>query len=166
MYAIPNTIKLLVFGYGNPGRGDDILGHKLVDDIEALGLHQVYCQSTIQLQIEHVTDLTEYDQVLFVDADFACSAPYHLSPVLPKKDNSYTTHTMTPAALLYLYSQNYHTAPPSVSLLRIRGYKFELGAPLSAKAETNLKAATEQAIHICRSRNLENELQKVLTHMQ
>jgi Ni,Fe-hydrogenase maturation factor len=34
--------KLLVFGYGNPGRGDDILGPKLAESIETLNLYQVF----------------------------------------------------------------------------------------------------------------------------
>ncbi|MGG7054264.1 hydrogenase maturation protease [Nitrosomonas sp. ANs5] len=147
--------KLLVFGYGNPGRGDDMLGPKLVERIEALGLEQVCCQNDMQLQIEHVTDLDAHDQVLFIDADCSCYPPYKYSRVLPVKDNSYSTHAMTPAALLYLYTQHFRTAPPKVFLLQIRGYRFDLGATLSAGAAANLEIASQWAIQACKARNLE-----------
>jgi hydrogenase maturation protease len=149
--------KLLVFGYGNPGRGDDILGLKLVESIEAFNLNQVYCQNDMQLQIEHATDLAAYDQVLFIDADYSCNTPYKVSQVQPAKDNSYTTHAMTPAALLYLYIQNYEAAPPKVFLLQIRGYKFELGDSLSARATENLKIATKWAAQACHTRSFEEK---------
>jgi len=152
--------KLLVFGYGNPGRGDDILGPKLAESIEALNLYQVDCQNDMQLQIEHVTDLAAYDQVLFVDADCSCNAPYKVSQVQPAKDNSYTTHAMTPAALLYLYSQNYEAAPPKVFLLQIRGYKFELGGSLSTRATQNLMIATTWAVQACNTNNFEEKPQE------
>lgn len=105
-------------------------------------LHQIYCQNNVQLQIEHVIDPATYDQVLFVDADCSYVAPYKVSQVQPAKDSSYSTHAITPAALLYLHSQNYEAAPPKVFLLLIRGYKYELGGSLSARATKNLKIAT------------------------
>ena len=143
-----------------------MLGPKMAEFIEALNLNQVYCQNDMQLQIEHVTDLAAYDQVLFVDADCSCNAPYKVSQVQPVKDNSYTTHAMTPAALLYLYSQNYEAAPPEVFLLQIRGYEFELGGSLSVRATENLKNATTWAAQACNTRSFEEKLQENPVHAQ
>lgn len=56
-------------------------------------------------------------------------------------DHSYTSHAMTPFALLHAYRQVYGTDAPPCFLLRIRGYRFELGASLSRKAEANLERA-------------------------
>lgn len=143
--------KLLLFGYGNPGCGDDALGPLLIERIAALQLEGVECQNDMQLQVEHVTDLAACDQVLFIDADMSCSVPYELEQLSSARDDSYTSHAMNPTALLHAYRQVYHQSPPPAFLLRIRGYDFELGDPLSTLANTNLAAATEQVIEICKS---------------
>lgn len=146
--------KLLLFGYGNPGRGDDALGPNLVDRISLLEFSHVECQSDMQLQIEHVTDLTECTQALFIDADLSCKEPFVYSKVTAEKDDNYTTHAMAPSSLLHVYQEVYGFAAPPTFLLRIRGYNFELGAPLSIKAATNLEIAVELVSRLCRMGNL------------
>jgi hydrogenase maturation protease len=146
--------KLLLFGYGNPGCGDDALGPLLIERIAAMQLEGVECQNDMQLQVEHVTDLADCTQVLFVDADMSCSEPYELEQLSAVRDDSYTSHAMNPTALLHAYYQVYHQAPPLAFLLRIRGYNFELGDPLSARAAANLSAATGQVIELCKAGQL------------
>lgn len=136
--------KLLLFGYGNPGRGDDALGPLLIERMNHLKLTGVTCLVDMQLLIEHATDLTEFDQIIFVDADMSCGEPFEFSTVHAGKDNSYTSHTLTPAALLFVYLQIYQHAAPPAFLLRIRGYHFGLGEALSARASVNLEAAIKQ----------------------
>src|ERR1035437_10507184 len=97
--------KLLLFGYGNPGRGDDALGPELIWRIAQLHLADVECQNDMQLQVEHVTDLAACAQVLFVDADMSCAEPYDFSEISPVRDDSYTSHAMNPTALLHAYRQ-------------------------------------------------------------
>jgi len=140
--------KLLLFGYGNPGRGDDGLGPELVEHIAQAQFSDVECQNDMQLQLEHVTDLAECDQVLFIDADMSCVDPFYFSEISAAKDNSFTSHAMNPAALLHAYRQVYGKVPPSAFLLRIRGYDFELGDPLSDKAMVNLEAATKLVVEL------------------
>lgn len=136
--------KLLLFGYGNPGCGDDALGPLLIEHTNHLKLTDVACLVDMQLLIEHATDLTGFDQIIFVDADMSCGEPFEFSAVHAGKDNSYTSHTLTPAALLFVYLQIYQHAAPPAFLLRIRGYHFELGEALSARASVNLEAAIKQ----------------------
>ncbi|WP_292993133.1 hydrogenase maturation protease [Nitrosomonas sp.] len=136
--------KLLLFGYGNPGRGDDALGPLLIEHINHLELADITCLVDMQLLIEHATDLAGFDQILFVDADMSCVEPFEFSALHAGKDSSYTSHTLTPAALLFIYLQIYQQAAPPAFLLRIRGYHFELGDPLSARAGVNLEAAIKQ----------------------
>ncbi len=81
----------------------------------------------MQLLIEHATDLAGFDQILFVDADMSCGEPFEFSAVHAPENCSYTSHTLTPAALLFIYLQIYQHAAPPAFLLRIRGYPFELG---------------------------------------
>ena len=141
--------KLLLFGYGNPGRGDDGLGPELIERIARAQLADVECQNDMQLQVEHVTDLAGCDRVLFVDADMSCAEPFEFSEIGPEKDGSYTSHAMSPTALLHAYSQVYGKDAPLAFLLRIRGYDFELGDPLTDKADANLEAATNLVRELC-----------------
>ena len=142
--------KLLLFGYGNLGRGDDALGPSLINRIALSQFSHVECQSDMQLQIEHVTDLAACNQALLVDADSSCAEPFTFSRVVAEKDNSYTTHAMTPSTLLHVYQEVYGYPPPPTFLLRIRGYHFGFGATLSSKATTNLEAAVKVVGRLCK----------------
>jgi hydrogenase maturation protease len=146
--------KLLLFGYGNPGRGDDALGPELIGRIAQLQLADVECQNDMQLQVEHVTDLAACDRVLFIDADMSCAELFDFSEISAVKDDSYTSHAMSPTALLHAYRQVYGKDAPPAFLLRIRGYDFELGDPLSDKAAANLEAATKRVVELCTAASL------------
>jgi hydrogenase maturation protease len=137
------TAPILIFAIGNESRGDDALAPLLLRRLGGAGLGaQVEALEDYQLQIEHITDLAGREQILFVDADMSCAEPFHLSRIAAEKDNSYTSHAMTPHALLHAYRQVYGEAAPAAFLLRVRGYAFELGDPLSDGAESNLDAAS------------------------
>ena len=139
------TIPLLVFAIGNESRGDDALAPLLVRQLQTEGINaQVELIEDFQLQVEHVTDLVERSAVLFVDADMSCDAPFHFSAITAAQDHSYTSHAMTPFALLHTFKQVYATDAPSSFLLRIRGYGFELGESLSDEASVNLELATAE----------------------
>jgi len=144
-------IKLLLFGYGNPGRGDDALGPELIGRIAQLQLAGVECQNDMQLQVEHVTDLATCEQVLFIDADMSCAEPFDLSEIRAVKDDSYTSHAMNPSALLHAYRQVYGRDAPPAFLLRIRGYDFALGDPVGDQAAANLEAATNLVYNLCKA---------------
>ena len=146
--------KMLLFGYGNPGRGDDALGPELIGRIAKLHLADVECQNDMQLQVEHVTDLAECRQVLFIDADLSCTEPFDLSEIGAVRDDSYTSHAMNPVALLHAYRQVYQKQAPPAFLLRIRGYDFGLGDPLTDKASVNLEAAAKRVLELCAAADL------------
>lgn len=135
---------VLVFAIGNESRGDDALAPLLVRELggEAALAGRAELLDDYQLQVEHVTDLVGRSAVLFVDADVSCDAPFHFSAIDAAHDNSYTSHAMTPFALLHAYRQVYCADAPPCFLLRIRGYGFELGEALSEEAAANLKRAT------------------------
>ncbi|MDD5392749.1 MAG: hydrogenase maturation protease [Thiothrix sp.] len=140
MSAVP---PILLFGYGNPGRGDDALGVLLQDAITVQQLPGVECQTDMQLQVEHITDLEGREYVLFIDADVGCAEPYVLETLTAQQDGSYTSHAMSPAAVLHAFRQVYGKDAPPAYLLRIRGYSFELGEGISAQAAENLHAALQ-----------------------
>lgn len=143
--------NILVFGYGNPSRGDDALGPLLLERLEpvlAAGVSEaimdVELLTDFQLQIEHTLDMVGRDAVVFVDAHARCVPPWTFGPIAASEERSYTTHALTPGALLRVFQDVHPDRPlPPCYLLSIRGHQFELGAPLSPEAATNLAAATQ-----------------------
>ncbi|MBO0612772.1 hydrogenase maturation protease [Thiothrix fructosivorans] len=143
---------ILLFGYGNPGCGDDALGSLLLEAIAAQDLLGVECQTDMQLHVEHITDLVGREYVLFMDADMSCAAPYVVEQLTAQQDSSYTSHAISPAAVLHAFRQVYGVDAPPAYLLHIRGYAFELGDALTAQAAENLKAALAWVQHFVREK--------------
>lgn len=143
---MPSVKPILIFSCGNPSRGDDALGSLLCERLEAelesddLS-RQVEILTDFQLQIEHATDLLGRKKVLFVDASVAENAELKLMSIQPHRDTSYTTHAMTPTAVMDVYTQIYDSPLPDCNQLAIRGYAFELGSGLSDRAKHNLEKA-------------------------
>lgn len=131
---------LLLLAVGNPSRGDDALGPRLLEHLQAKRLAHVELLTDFQLQVEHVLDLVGRQAVVFVDAAASGPAPYAFYRVGPHRDASHSSHALSPQALLDVYSRLYG-APPAAHVLAIRGYDFSLGAELSARARDNLVAA-------------------------
>jgi len=148
-------VPILIFAIGNESRGDDALAPLLLRQLQTEGIKRVELIEDYQLQVEHVTDLAGRSAVLFVDADISCTEPFHFSEIAAEHDHSYTSHAMTPFALLHTYRQVYDADAPPAFLLRIRGYDFELGDPLSVTAAANLDAASKLARELCMNGNLQ-----------
>jgi hydrogenase maturation protease len=146
MNARHHPTPVLILTYGNPSRGDDALGPVLFDMLEAHkqktnDLDKVDLLTDFQLQIEHAIDLENRQYILFVDAGWSCAEPFELRRLQAEKDDTFTTHAMSPAAVLSVYRQiNRKDAPPAC-LLTIRGYEFGLGLPISEAARKNLESA-------------------------
>lgn len=135
---------ILVFGYGNPSRGDDAIGPLLVEMLQQrLEAPQVDFLTDFQLQIEHALDLQQRELVIFADAAVTQTDPFRFSPLAPEQDHSYSSHAMSPAALLYVYQNITGEKPPSSFLLAIKAESFELGAEPSTPALYNLHLAGE-----------------------
>lgn len=135
------TAPILIFAIGNESRGDDALGPLLLRRLQAEAISRTEFIEDYQLQVEHVTDLAGREAVLFIDADVSCAAPYHFSAINAAHDHSYTSHAMSPAALLHAFRQFHGIDAPPAFLLRMRGYGFELGAGLNEQAAANLEQA-------------------------
>jgi len=135
------TAPVLVFGWGNPSRGDDSLGPLLVEHVDKLGLAGVECLTDFQLQVEHALDLACRKRILFVDASIDAAPPFAVTAIGPVKDATFSSHAMSPQAVLEVCRQLTSDEPPPAWLLAIRGERFQLGEPLSATAAENLQAA-------------------------
>ena len=145
---------LLIFAYGNPSRGDDALGPLLIEHLQILNLKGIEILTDFQLQVEHAYDLQGRERVLFIDASVSCEAPYTFSRLFAQKDPSYTTHVMSPMAVMHVYQDLYGDPPPSY-LLQVRGESFELGASLSPQAEVNLQSSLDLLRRLCSESNLQ-----------
>ena len=137
------VIPLLVFGWGNPSRGDDALGPMFVEQLlEQLGaLSGVECLTDFQLQVEHALDLAGRQRVLFVDASLNCAAPFEVTALTAARDMSFSTHAMSPQAVMQVFRDLHGIEPPPCTLLAIRGERFELGDSPSDAARVNLTLA-------------------------
>lgn len=145
------TKPILVFGYGNPSRGDDAVGPLVLDYLaEHLDLPRIELLSDFQLQIEHALDLQDRELVIFVDAAENCPDSFTYTPLSPAQDRSYSSHALSPAALLSVYQSVSKQPIPPCFLLSIQAEAFELGTGLSERCRANLQ-------HACRF------LEKLLT---
>ncbi len=137
---------LLIFGWGNPSRGDDALGPLFVEHCERLARQHpewgnIDFLTDFQLQVEHMLDLRGRRGVLFVDASLTTEPPFSVCLLEPCRDASFSSHAMSPQALLHTWRQLESQPAPPCWLLAIRGEKFELGEKTSAAADENLQAA-------------------------
>lgn len=132
---------ILIFGWGNPSRGDDALGPLFVERIESLGLVGVECLTDFQLQVEHALDLQDRQRILFIDASLDAAAPFSVNLLAPAHDASFSTHAITPQSVMQVYVDLHGATPPPCHLLAIRGERFELGESLSPAAQRHLEAA-------------------------
>ena len=136
------TQPVLIFGYGNLSRGDDALGPLLLDAIsDKIDLASIEILSDFQLQIEHALDLENRALVLFIDASVSCEKAFDFFELQASKDKSFTTHAMSPAAVMQVYQSIKNHSPPPCFLLSIQGISFELGEALSLQAKDNLRHA-------------------------
>ena len=141
------TAPLLVFGWGNPSRGDDALGPMFVEQLCRMAGDgcegRVEFLDDFQLQVEHALDLAGRERVLFVDASRHCAAPFEATVLRAARDASFTTHAMSPESVLQVFRDLHHAEPPPCTLLAIRGMHFELGEPAGPSALAHLALALE-----------------------
>ncbi len=152
---------VLILAVGNPSRGDDALGPLLLDRLAALreqggDWDNIELLTDFQLQIEHAVDLENRLLVLFVDASVSCPPPYQFTRLQAVRDTSYTTHALTPAAVLHVYEEINRTPAPPAFLLAIRGHSFELGESLTLAATENLQLTLKFLQHLLNDMSVKN----------
>ena len=138
-----SVAPILVFGWGNLSRGDDALGPLFIERLRLLLAQRpdVEFLEDYQLQVEHALDLVGRKQVLFVDASLSANAPFEASPLSAAPDHSFTTHALSPPALMQVFQAVQGEATPPCTLLAIRGERFELGEAPTSQALIHLEAA-------------------------
>jgi hydrogenase maturation protease len=132
--------RILVLGYGNPGRQDDGLGPAVAAGIERLGWPNLTAYDNYQLTIEDALEVAAHDVVWFVDASKVGDAPYEVRDVAPSESIEFTSHLVRPEAVLAIARQCYGGGAQAF-LLAVRGYEFAFVEELTRQAGENLQAA-------------------------
>jgi len=134
-------LKILVIGFGNPGRQDDGLGPAAAAEIEQLALPFVTVDADYQLTVEDAADIAAHDVVVLVDADCEYDGSFYFRRIEPQTTVSFSSHSVRPEAALGLAHELF-AAETRGYILGIRGYRFnEFGEGLSSGATANLGKA-------------------------
>ena len=156
---------VLIFGYGNVSRGDDALGPLALEFIrENCHLDNIELLTDYQLQIEHALDIENRKLVLFIDAAVNCENAFDFVEIRPVKDHSYSSHAMSPAALLTVYEDIKKQPPPTGFLLSVKGEHYGLGEDLSLIAKENLALAIKFATQLLKNPDVATWRSKVNSH--
>jgi len=148
--------KVLILCYGNPGRLDDGLGAAFAAKIKDQVPDGVTIEVDYLLAVEHASDIAENNVVIFVDAAVNGPEPFSFSRVEPQTIQSFSTHIADPGSVLGLAAELF-AAETQGYCLGIRGYDFDaFGETLSTKAERNLAAALDFAVHLLESGSFED----------
>lgn len=138
--------KVLVYGYGNPGRQDDGLGVLCAESVGRWageeGLTTISTDSNYQLNIEDADRIAPFDLVIFADASVADVADFRLEKIQPDLKTDFTMHAVSPA-FVYGLCRKLFSVSPECYQLHIKGYNFEFMRELSCQAEKNLNGALD-----------------------
>jgi hydrogenase maturation protease len=146
---------VVVFAVGNRSRGDDAVGPWLLDRLAAWLARRTDTDDfelidDFQLQIEHALDLADRRLALFVDAGVGTAAPFDLSEIAADASfTGHTTHALAPASVLGVYRCVTGAPPPPAFVLCVRGESFELGDPISARAQAHAESAWQTLAALC-----------------
>lgn len=138
-----NTTKILLYGFGNPGRQDDGIGIEFVDCMEQwindekFELTTVQVDRNFQLNVEDAEIMANQDIVIFIDASKENISDFYLSKVTPSSKSSFSMHSVSPGYLLNLCDELYQRHPLAF-VLHIKGYRWDVNGKLTEKAQINL----------------------------
>ncbi len=146
-------MRILVIGYGNPGRLDDGLGPAFAEIVESWHLPDVTVEADYQLTVEDAAIVAQHSVVIFVDASLTGEGPFYFEPITPRAAGGFTSHSVDPRAVLAL-AESLFGGSAKAFVLGIRGYEFnEFGEELSEPAKNNLSEALAFLRQILSQRN-------------
>ena len=149
---------LLLFGYGNPDRGDDGAAFhvflNLIDKTNSNNLDLLSAEVSeltprtdiifnFQLLPEYSELVANYRKVIFIDAHTGeIQDEIRCEKIIPEMKHSPFTHHFSPASCLAL-AKSITGFAPDAWLLSIRGYQFGFTEDLSEKTTELVKRAVE-----------------------
>ncbi len=135
--------KILIYGYGNPGRQDDGIGARFTELFEKWkeeqNLDHISVDCNYQLNIEDSAVIAEYDMVIFVDASIVEDVEnYRLEKIKPDDATiEFTMHAVSVSYVVDLCNKIYGKTPESY-VLHIKAYEFDFIEELTPKAAVNM----------------------------
>lgn len=145
-------MRVLVIGYGNPGRGDDGIGPELARRLERMRLPGVTVEADYQLAVEHAAQVAEHDVVVFADATVEDASPYFFRPVTPTPTQAGLTHFVSPGEVVSLARACFGASPPCY-LLGVRAHEMDdFREGLTPEAEHGLQQALTHLVGFIRER--------------
>lgn len=134
-------MKTILFAIGNNARQDDSLGWGFGEAVERSGQFEGEVHYRYQLEVEDSELVSNAEQVIFVDA-FKGNLPngFRWDKIEPTADFEFTTHTLSPQAILFFCEQLYGKKTVAHCLL-IGGEAWELGEGLTHYGTNNLHLA-------------------------
>lgn len=135
--------KILVYGYGNPGRQDDGIGARFTELFEKWKYEQkldhISVDCNYQLNIEDAAVIADYDVVVFVDASIVDDVKnYRLETIKPDDATiEFTMHAVSVSYVVDLCNKIYSKTPESY-VLHIKAYEFDFIEELTPKAAENM----------------------------
>jgi hydrogenase maturation protease len=153
------ALRVLLLGYGNPGRLDDGLGPALAAALEARRIPGLEVESDYQLTVEDAHAVAAHDVVVFADADVKGREPFYFRRVVEAAAGpGFSSHGAEPEEVLTL-ARRLFRADTRAYVLGIRGYEFdEFGERLSARAQANLDAAVAFVERLMREESFETSV--------
>ena len=139
--VISTSPELVVFAWGNLSRGDDGIGPLLAEKLRALQRQELVVVEDFQLNIEHVMDFNGMTPLLFIDASVAIERGIAVERIEASDDGNFSTHAISPQALLNVYRETTGAAPPEAFLLHVAAGRFGLGESLGQTAAAALEDA-------------------------
>ena len=145
--------RVLLIGYGNPGRLDDGLGPALAETVEKMQLPNVTVDIDYQLIVEDAALIAEHDIVIFADASTDCPEPFFFQSVTPRPALGFSSHSMEPETVMALAAQLFDRVPQGYTL-GIRGHKFnDFGEVISEPAQKNLNQALRFIVDLLKNQS-------------
>lgn len=160
-----NSKKILIYGYGNPGRQDDGVGvlfaEQLNEWVKNNEIKNIDFDSNYQLNIEDAETISSYDTVFFVDASTKKEINnFEISSIKPNTDVSFTMHAVSPGFILNLCSEISKNCPEAF-IIEIRGYEWEFQKSLDKRTQSNLQKTLEFAKNILKEYSIKNEIEQI-----
>jgi hydrogenase maturation protease len=149
--------RVLLIGFGNPGRLDDGLGPALAEAILQRQLPGATVEANYQLTVEDAAQVAGFDVVVFADADVGGPEPFWMKRIKggPEATLSFSSHSVQPEAVLALARELFGSEPEAY-VIGIRGYEFnEFGERLSPQARANLADAVAHVESCIRRRDFQ-----------
>ncbi|MDJ0814041.1 MAG: hydrogenase maturation protease [Woeseiaceae bacterium] len=140
---------LTVFAWGNISRGDDAIGPMLAEALRDIAPPGIRVIEDHQLNIEHVTDISIDGLVLFIDASVAIESGCQLQRIGPVDEGNFSTHAISPQALLNVFEKTIAKPAPDAWLLHVAAREFELGASIGSVATAAVDEATRLLGELC-----------------